>query len=89
LRLLCKLYDPIAVFGISDNNSFMELLHLRYFSPVAQYLNYSEASRRLRAASDSLQRVEDEGDYRESFSKGALGSGPFRPAQLFLDSRSR
>jgi DNA-binding transcriptional LysR family regulator len=55
--LLCKLYDPIAVFGISDNDSSMELRHLRYFSAVAEYLNYSEASRRLHVAQAAISQT--------------------------------
>jgi DNA-binding transcriptional LysR family regulator len=51
------LYDPIAVFGISDNNSSMELRHLRYFSAVAEYLNYSEASRRLHVAQAAISQT--------------------------------
>src|SRR5713226_6782073 len=42
----------------------MELRHLRYFSAVAQYLNYSEASRRLHIAQSAISQtivdVEDE-----------------------------
>jgi DNA-binding transcriptional LysR family regulator len=32
----------------------MELRHLRYFAAVAQYLNYSEASRRLHVAQPAI-----------------------------------
>jgi Bacterial regulatory helix-turn-helix protein, lysR family len=55
--LLYKLYDSIAVFGISDNTSSMELRHLRYFSAVAEYLNYSEASRRLHVAQAAISQT--------------------------------
>jgi hypothetical protein len=51
------LYDPIAVFGICDNNSAMELRHLRYFAAVAEHLNYSEASRRLHVAQAAISQT--------------------------------
>jgi DNA-binding transcriptional LysR family regulator len=35
----------------------MELRHLRYFAAVAQYLNYSEASRRLRVAQPAISQT--------------------------------
>ena len=35
----------------------MELRHLRYFSAVAQYLNYSEASRRLHVAQPAISQT--------------------------------
>src|ERR1700757_1225257 len=35
----------------------MELRHLRYFGAVAQYLNYSEASRRLRVAQPAISQT--------------------------------
>jgi DNA-binding transcriptional LysR family regulator len=35
----------------------MELRHLRYFVAVAQYLNYSEASRRLRVAQPAISQT--------------------------------
>ena len=35
----------------------MELRHLRYFTAVGQYLNYSEASRRLHVAQPALSQT--------------------------------
>src|SRR6266699_4694471 len=35
----------------------MELRHLRYFAAVAQYLNYSEASRRLHVAQPAISQT--------------------------------
>src|SRR5436190_12523882 len=35
----------------------MELRHLRYFVGVAQYLNYSEASRRLHVAQPAISQT--------------------------------
>jgi DNA-binding transcriptional LysR family regulator len=35
----------------------MELRHLRYFAAVAQYLNYSEAARRLRVAQPAISQT--------------------------------
>src|SRR5437762_9301885 len=35
----------------------MELRHLRYFAGVAQYLNYSEASRRLHVAQPAISQT--------------------------------
>src|SRR6201997_4779392 len=35
----------------------MELRHLRYFAGVAQYLNYSEASRRLHIAQPAISQT--------------------------------
>src|SRR5437773_6913422 len=43
----------------------MELRHLRYFAAVAQYLNYSEASRRLHVAQPAIsQTILDLEDWR-------------------------
>jgi len=35
----------------------MELRHLRYFAAVAQYLNYSETSRRLHVAQPAISQT--------------------------------
>lgn len=54
----------LAAIGFYDKHSCMELRHLRYFCAVAQYLNYSEASRRLHVAqpaiSQTIMDLEDE-----------------------------
>jgi DNA-binding transcriptional LysR family regulator len=47
----------LAVIGFYDNDLFMELRHLRYFAAVAQYLNYSEASRRLHVAQPAISQT--------------------------------
>jgi DNA-binding transcriptional LysR family regulator len=50
-------YDLLAVSGIYDNASAMELRHLRYFAAVAEHLNYSEASRRLHVAQPAISQT--------------------------------
>jgi DNA-binding transcriptional LysR family regulator len=46
-----------VVIGFSDKLAIMELRHLRYFAAVAQYLNYSEASRRLHVAQPAISQT--------------------------------
>src|SRR5947209_18349612 len=52
-----KSYDALVVIGFCDKLPTMELRHLRYFSAVAQYLNYSEASRRLHVAQPAISQT--------------------------------
>src|SRR5213593_515059 len=48
----------LVVIGFRDKFSPpMELRHLRYFAAVAQYLNYSEASRRLHVAQPAISQT--------------------------------
>lgn len=47
----------IEVIVFYDNIRNMELRHLRYFAAVAQYLNYSEASRRLHVAQPAVSQT--------------------------------
>jgi DNA-binding transcriptional LysR family regulator len=48
-------YLPLSDFTITINS--MELRHLRYFTAVAQHLNYSEASRRLHVAQPAISQT--------------------------------
>jgi DNA-binding transcriptional LysR family regulator len=52
-----KSYDFLEAIGFYDNDSSMELRHLRYFCAVAQHLNYSEASRRLHVAQPAVSQT--------------------------------